>query len=186
MYEKWADFHPRQAPATSLANLRDQVKRNVEAALGVRIDIEDLAEKPRTVRASTARLQVAVERFVHEETIGNGLFPPVSTHQYPSQKLKRRYHNIFFRSCAEPWPPQSIASFLTNIANNIRISTSKNRRCSFRFVQCGVGLARRMYPTSKGRSYSLVLLRSPSSRACQYRPLYRTRAGASCAAGDRG
>ena len=87
MYVKWADFHPRQAPATSLANLRDQVKRNVEAALGVRIDIEDLAEKPRTVRASTARLQVAVERFVHEETIGNGLFPPVSTHQYPSQNV---------------------------------------------------------------------------------------------------
>ncbi len=86
-YVKWTDFRPRDVSASSLANLRDQVKRNAEAALGIRIDIEDLAEKQRTIRASTARIQVEVESFVHEETIGNGLFPPVSTHQYPSQNV---------------------------------------------------------------------------------------------------
>jgi serine/threonine protein kinase len=85
MYVKWTDFQPKDASVLSLANLRDRVKRNVEAALGIQIDIEDLAEKQRTIRASTARIQVKIERFVHEETIGNGLFPPVSTHQYPSQ-----------------------------------------------------------------------------------------------------
>jgi serine/threonine protein kinase len=86
-YVKWDDFQPKDLSPASLANLRDQVKRNAEAALGVRIDIEDLAQKQRTIRATTARIQDKIERFVHEEIIGNGLFPPVSTHQYPSQNV---------------------------------------------------------------------------------------------------
>lgn len=86
-YVKWADFHAIGDPTPSVANLKDQVRRNAEAALGVRIDIEDLAEKQRTIRASTAQIQVQIEGFVHEETIGNGLFPPLSTHQYPSQNV---------------------------------------------------------------------------------------------------
>jgi serine/threonine protein kinase len=86
-YIKWADFRSRDISVTSLTNLRDRVRRNAEAALGIRIDIEDLAEQQRTIRASTTRIQVLIERFVHDETIGNGLFPPVSTHQYPSQNV---------------------------------------------------------------------------------------------------
>jgi len=86
-YVKWIDFQPKDVSHASLTNLRDQVKRNAEAALGIPIDIEDLAEKQRTIRASTTRIQVHIERFIHEETIGNGLFPPLSTHQYPSQNV---------------------------------------------------------------------------------------------------
>lgn len=86
-YVRWDDFQPKDLSPTSLAKLKDQVKHNAEAALGIRIDIEDLAQKQRTIRATTARIQDIIERFVHEETIGNGLFPPISTHQYPSQNV---------------------------------------------------------------------------------------------------
>jgi eukaryotic-like serine/threonine-protein kinase len=84
-YINWAHFCPPDPREPAIVGLRERVKLNAEAALGVRIDIEDLAEKQRSIRAKTSRLQVQIERLVHEETIGNGLFPPVSTHQYPSQ-----------------------------------------------------------------------------------------------------
>lgn len=86
-YVNWTDFRPKHVSLATLADLKNQVKRNAEAALGIRIDIEDLAERQRTIRASTAQIQVEIERFVHEETIGNNLFPPVSTRQYPSQNV---------------------------------------------------------------------------------------------------
>ena len=82
-YVGWVDFQPRELSESSLANLKDQVKRGAEAAMGVPIDIEDLAQKQRTTRASTTRIQVQIESFVHEETIGNGLFPPVPPTSFP-------------------------------------------------------------------------------------------------------
>lgn len=103
VYVKWTDFRPRDVLAASLANLRDQVKRNAEAALGVRIDIEDVAEKQRTIRATTARIQDKIERFVREETIGNGLFPPCFNAPVPKSERQRGHDSILLCCGTESW-----------------------------------------------------------------------------------
>jgi serine/threonine protein kinase len=84
-YIKWSEFQPRDLSGSSLAGIKDLVKRNAEAAMGVRIEIEDVAQKQRTIRAKTSQLQFDLQRFLHEEVIGNNLFPPISTRDYPSQ-----------------------------------------------------------------------------------------------------
>jgi hypothetical protein len=83
----WSSFTPPSEKEPALVALKEKVRRNAEAAMGIPIEIEDLAQKQRTIRAVTAKLQVQIEGLVHEETIGNGLFPPLSTHQYPSQNV---------------------------------------------------------------------------------------------------
>jgi serine/threonine protein kinase len=84
-YVKWSDFQPRDASKTPVADFKDLVRKNAEAALGIRIDIDDVAQKKRTIRAKTSKLQFCLQRFLHDEVIGNNLFPPVATREYPSQ-----------------------------------------------------------------------------------------------------
>jgi eukaryotic-like serine/threonine-protein kinase len=84
-YVKWTDFNPKELSTSSLTSIKELVQRNAEAALGVRIEIEDLAQNQRTIRAKTGRLQFCLQRCVHDEVIGNNLFPPLSTRDYASQ-----------------------------------------------------------------------------------------------------
>lgn len=85
-YVKWSDFQPKDlSKTTSVTSFKEQVRHNAEAALGVRIDIDDVAQKQRTIRAKTSKLQFCLQRFLHDEVIGNNLFPPVATREYPSQ-----------------------------------------------------------------------------------------------------